>query len=92
MEIGVSRITEKGQVTIPRGIREQRGLTPGTPVVFIEVGDMLILKKTADLEELFQVFNRRARELGLTREELERDVKAARRRTLKKYYGEKSPR
>ena len=29
------RITSKGRVTIPRGIREQAGLLPGTEVEFV---------------------------------------------------------
>jgi AbrB family looped-hinge helix DNA binding protein len=44
----ITKITSKGQVTIPADIRENMGLTPGTDVVFMEVDDMVILKKSED--------------------------------------------
>jgi AbrB family looped-hinge helix DNA binding protein len=39
------RITSKGQVTIPVGIREKMGLLPGTEVGFQISGDTVCLKK-----------------------------------------------
>ena len=32
----MSKVTSKGQVTIPKGIRDRLGLLPGTEVEFIE--------------------------------------------------------
>lgn len=40
------RITQKGQVTIPRSIREHFGLHPGQEVIFVEQGNQVILEKT----------------------------------------------
>jgi AbrB family looped-hinge helix DNA binding protein len=40
---GAMRITSKGQVTIPQGIRENYGLMPQTDVEFIERDGMVIL-------------------------------------------------
>ena len=39
------RLTSKGQVTIPIGIREQLGLFPGTEVEFEHDGDTVRLRK-----------------------------------------------
>lgn len=39
------KITTKGQVTIPQGIRERFGLLPGTEVAFEEEGGTVRLRK-----------------------------------------------
>ena len=38
-------VTEKGQVTIPKELREQLGIFPGTSVDFILVDDHLEIRK-----------------------------------------------
>jgi AbrB family looped-hinge helix DNA binding protein len=39
------RVTSKGQVTIPRHIRQRRGLGPGTEVEFLEKnGEVVVMK------------------------------------------------
>ena len=45
------RITEKGQVTIPKPIRERYGLYPGTEIRFIEREHRVVVEKsqTADV-------------------------------------------
>ncbi len=39
------RVTTKGQVTIPQGIREKLGITPATEVDFVEEGGRVYLVK-----------------------------------------------
>lgn len=39
------RVTIKGQVTIPIGIREKLGITPATEVDFLEDGDRVFIVK-----------------------------------------------
>lgn len=39
------KVTSKGQVTIPRAIRERYGLLPGTEVEFEVVGDTVRIRK-----------------------------------------------
>lgn len=41
------RITSKGQVTIPQGIREQCGLLPHTRVRFVVEGGRVVIEKEA---------------------------------------------
>jgi len=41
------RITSKGQVTIPKAIREKLGLLPHTEVDFVVVGDSVRIVKAA---------------------------------------------
>ena len=40
------RVTTKGQVTIPQGIREAAGFLPNTEVEFIYDGELVYLVKT----------------------------------------------
>jgi len=39
------RITQKGQVTIPKSVREKAGLSAGSEVEFDVEGDVITLKK-----------------------------------------------
>jgi len=43
-----TKVTEKGQTTIPQNLREKYGIDPGDEVEWIETDDGLILKKVAD--------------------------------------------
>jgi AbrB family looped-hinge helix DNA binding protein len=40
------RVTSKGQVTIPKEVRDKLGIAPGDEVGFREEGDAIILEKT----------------------------------------------
>ena len=39
------RVTTKGQVTIPKEVRDKLGITPGDEVGFREDGDVFVLEK-----------------------------------------------
>ena len=39
------RVTEKGQVTIPQGIRQALGIRPGDEVEFVREGEHAILRR-----------------------------------------------
>ncbi len=41
------KITSKGQVTIPEGVRERHGLLPGTEVEFVEDGNTVRIVKAS---------------------------------------------
>ena len=42
------RVTEKGQVTIPKPIRDKLGIVPGSEVEFVEQDANVVLKKRTD--------------------------------------------
>lgn len=42
------RVTSKGQVTIPKEVREKLGIEPGDEVGFREDGEAFILEKTVE--------------------------------------------
>jgi AbrB family looped-hinge helix DNA binding protein len=41
----VAKITSKGQVTIPKKVREKLGVNPGEDVGFEEKGDLILIRK-----------------------------------------------
>ena len=40
-----TRVTEKGQATIPKGLREKYGLEPGDEVVWMDTDEGIVVKK-----------------------------------------------
>jgi len=40
-----TRVTEKGQATIPKDIREKYGLDPGDEVVWMDTNEGIVVKK-----------------------------------------------
>ncbi len=48
----ISHITSKGQLTVPKQVREALGLKEGDRVVFRVIGEKAELARTADLLEL----------------------------------------
>jgi AbrB family looped-hinge helix DNA binding protein len=45
------RVTTKGQVTIPKEIRDRLGIGPGSEVEFVEKDAAIVLEKRADLSQ-----------------------------------------
>ncbi len=45
IQVSIGSITSKGQVTIPKEIREELGITEGDKVMFLIDGDRAIIKK-----------------------------------------------
>lgn len=46
------RVGAKGQVVIPKGLRERQGLSPGAPVAFEERADGVLVRVEAALKPL----------------------------------------
>ncbi len=59
-----SRLTEKGQVTIPKPLRDSLGLEPGQELEFEEHGGTLVVRRVAPSDPLRQL-------LGVVRERLD---------------------
>jgi AbrB family looped-hinge helix DNA binding protein len=58
LEISVSQVSSKGQVTIPKDIRESLGITEGDRVLFEVDGSRVTLRKVSD-EKLSQILTHR---------------------------------
>jgi AbrB family looped-hinge helix DNA binding protein len=51
------RVTEKGQVTIPKEIRDRLGITPGSNVEFVMADEGVMLVKVGDVRDAFRNFD-----------------------------------
>ena len=74
------RISSKGQLVIPKEIRDRLGLNPGDELVLYLVGDRLIVAepvKPSPLEATLAAIEEEARRKGLTRQDIERALREA---------------
>ncbi len=73
-----ARLTSKGQITLPKAVREALGLEEGDQIVFRVEGHRAVLARTADLLELAGVVSVPASKRGTAWEEVRRRVRTAR--------------
>jgi AbrB family looped-hinge helix DNA binding protein len=74
-----ARLSSKGQVTIPRAVREALGLGEGDHLVFRVEGQRAVLARTPDLLDLAGAVEVPAEQRGLAWDEVRRRARAARR-------------
>ena len=67
----LAKVTTKGQITIPKSIREQLDLREGSKILFIQKGKDIIIKNSAmlALEKIQNAFEGEAERLELETEE-----------------------
>jgi len=61
------KVGERGQVTIPKDLRNRAGISPGDELVFIETNDGIIIQPPTDddrLAEGYRKYADRSRELA----------------------------
>jgi AbrB family looped-hinge helix DNA binding protein len=80
----IVKVTTKGQLTLPARIRRDLGIGEDTYLLAEEIGDFVVLRRAETrFLELSERFQREARRRGITRQELLRALKAARRRRVR---------
>lgn len=57
MEVSVGTVTSKGQVTIPKEIREILGVIEGDKLIFLVEGDRVLMRKVTS-ERLSDILSR----------------------------------
>ena len=67
----LAKVTTKGQVTIPKAIRELLNLKEGSKILFIQKGNDIVIKNSAmiALEKIQDAFEGEAERLGLETED-----------------------
>lgn len=70
MQFGMSKVTSRGQITIPLPIRKSKSLDAGTDVVVVETQGGVLVKRSEDLETLFARIDAEVKKSGVTKEEL----------------------
>jgi len=84
-EAATTRLSSKGQVVIPEGVRDRLGLEPGVQFVVLGDKDVVILKviqppRMSDFDEIVGQARRAAKRAGMKRRDVTEAVKKARRR------------
>ncbi len=80
MTVGTSKVTEKGQVTIPVEIRRSLGLENGTDVVFLELENGVLIKSEKSIRDALGPFDERRKALKLKKKDLEKEVQEERKK------------
>jgi len=85
-----SQIRERGQLTIPKKVREKGTLYDGENVSIIPIGDsILVTPRKLELDEARLQMGRIMKASGATLEELIEGLEDERRALLEETYGEK---
>ena len=75
----VTRMREKGQVTIPSDIRESLHLSKDSLLSVARIGDgILLTPKSSAFESVSAEFSKAAKDKGITLQELLKDLKKVR--------------
>jgi len=66
-DVETATISSRGQVCIPSSMREELGISEGSKVVFIRVGDSVIMKRASiqTFEEITRPLKEAAKRAGL---------------------------
>ncbi|MFQ6129739.1 MAG: AbrB/MazE/SpoVT family DNA-binding domain-containing protein, partial [Candidatus Hadarchaeaceae archaeon] len=76
----VVKVTSKGQLTLPAGIRDDLNISEDDYLYVTEAGGLILMKRIGvDPKEILNVFQRAAKDIGLTRRELNRAIQEIRR-------------
>ncbi len=67
----LAKVTTKGQITIPKSIREMLDLKEGSKIIFMQKGKDIVIQNSAmlALEKIQDAFEGEAERLGLETEE-----------------------
>jgi antitoxin PrlF len=78
--------TERGQVTIPKRIREELGINSKTKLKIYAENNKIIIEPVPLLDLLFKDIEDEAKSKGYTREELEHEIEVVREKLMKDLY------
>jgi len=81
----IVKVTSKGQLTIPAKIRGEAGMDEGSHIYIKSLGSMVVMKKVDDLtlDEISSLLEMVAKEKGMTRALLSKEVNRVRTETWK---------
>jgi len=78
--------TERGQVTIPKSIREKLGITNKTKLKIYTDKNKIIIEPVPLLDLLLKDIEDEAKTKGYTREELTHEIEVVREKLMKELY------
>ena len=90
MNTMTGEIKARGQLTVPKKIRDMLKLEEGQAVTFLPIGDSVIISpKRLDLDEARRQIRRIVKESGLTEVEILSELKKERESLNREKYGKK---
>lgn len=84
MEMELIKVSEKGQVVIPSSLRKTMNIQKSDKFLVFGEGDTILLKKVEEpvlrksFEEIAKPLQKAAKNMGLTRKDLEKAIKEVR--------------
>ena len=88
MEERIVSPTERGQITIPKELRERLNIDYKTKMKVYLEDNRIILEPVSSLDMLLKELETEAKEKGLTREELYKELDIIREKLAKEYTSE----
>lgn len=83
------RLSEKGQLVLPKTFRDDEGLTAGSPIAILRFGNgLLILPEVQRFEKLCDSMQQTLADEGLTSMDLLEDLPETRREIFRRMYPE----
>ncbi len=80
MQSYISKVTSRGQITLPQEFREEEGITEKDYVVMKKQGNVLVLAKVDNvMDEITKEFQREARRRGITKKSLLEELQKVRK-------------
>ncbi len=78
----VVSVSSKGQIVIPKEIRDAMGIVKGEKFAVISDKDAILLKriKDSDLKKLLDYFSDKFDEAGITKSDIEKEIAESRQR------------
>lgn len=81
------RLSEKGQLVLPKNFRDEEGLTAGSPIAILRFGNgLLLLPEVQRFEKLCESMQQTLADEGLTSQDLLDGLPRARREVFRKLY------
>lgn len=87
-----TEVRERGEITIPKKIREAYHLEPGQQVEFIPIGKeaLLLTPKRLELQEARRMIQKILRQVKVSPEKVLSGLSSSREEVFQKYYGRSS--
>ncbi|MBI3588651.1 AbrB/MazE/SpoVT family DNA-binding domain-containing protein [Candidatus Micrarchaeota archaeon] len=80
MDVFISKVTSRGQVTIPQELREEEGITSDDYVAIRRVGNYIVLGKAElRLDEITGAFEKEAKTKGISKNDLLEELENVRK-------------
>jgi len=81
MDVFISKVTSRGQITLPSELRKEEGITKRDYVVMKKMGETILVTKLKNrLDEITNLFEKKARQKGITKSEILSELEVVRKK------------